>query len=225
MTGLAPMLGFLTDLEANNDLEWMRANKPDYLAAKQAFLDLVDELIDSIVVFDPAVAGLNAKDLIFRLNRDTRFGKDKSPYNPSFRAHISSAGRKPIPPGYYLQISPKRSFLGGGIFATQFPAATTMVRDFIVQNPNRWREVVEAEPFASIFTVEGECLKRPPRGYDRDNPLIEMLKHKSWCLEYDLIDEDTTEKSVPHMAQIFERMKPFNDLLAEATTGFTYPVR
>lgn len=100
-----------------------------------------------------------------------------------------------------------------------------MVRDFIVQNPNRWKEVVEAEPFASTFTIEGDCLKRPPRGYDPNNPLIEMLKHKSWDIEYDITAEDITEKGVPHLARVFERMKPFNDLLAEATTGFIYPER
>lgn len=217
------MLQFLTDLEENNRVEWMHANKSFYQTACEEFLSLIDQLIEGISVFDPVVSGLDAKDLVFRLNRDTRFSKDKSPYNPAFRAHISTAGRKPIPAGYYLQISPKRSFLGGGLFATQFPTATTMIRDFIAAHPDQWNEVVTSEPFASTFTVEGDRLKRPPRGYDPNHPLIEILKHKSWDIEYDLTGQDITEEAAPKMAQMFRLMKPLNDLLNKATVGFTYP--
>lgn len=220
---LSLILPFLTDLEANNKIEWMHANKADYISSRDAFLGLIDELIEGISIFDPAISGLNAQDLIFRLNRDTRFSKDKAPYNPSFRAHISPGGRKPVPPGYYLQISPRRSFLGGGLFATGLPEATTMVRDFIAANPERWNAVVDSEPFASTFTIEGDRLKRPPRGYDPSHPLIDILKHKSWDIEYDLPAQDLTEGGTHDMIEIFRLMKPFNDLLGEATTGFTYP--
>lgn len=219
------MLHFLTDLEENNRLEWMHANKGAYAVARDDFLGLVDQLIQHIAVFDSTVTDLDPKDLIFRLNRDTRFSKDKSPYNPAFRAHISAAGRVPIPAGYYLQISPGRSFLGGGLFATQFPTATTMIRDFIAANPDRWNAVVSAEPFASTFTVEGDRLKRPPRGYDPNHPLIDILKHKSWDIEYDLTDDDITARDATHMAGIFQQMKPLNDLLNEATKRFIYPAR
>ena len=77
-------LAFLRELDANNSLEWMHSNKATHLAAKAEFAAFVQELIEGIAPFDSAVAGLRAEDLIFRLNRDTRFSKDKSPYRTAF---------------------------------------------------------------------------------------------------------------------------------------------
>ncbi|MGC3977789.1 MAG: DUF2461 domain-containing protein [Paludibacteraceae bacterium] len=106
------VLDFLKKLEENNSLTWMKANKTEYETAKSEFEKLIQELINRISVYDSSIIGLQPSKLIFRLNRDTRFSKDKSPYNPSFRAHISQAERFPIPAGYYLNIKPNHIFLG-----------------------------------------------------------------------------------------------------------------
>ena len=108
------ILEFLTRLQEHNSLEWMQDNKKFYQEAKGEFESLIGEMILRISAFDDSVAWLSPKDLVFRLNRDTRFSKDKSPYNPSFRAHISAAGRLPIPAGYFICIKPGASILGGG---------------------------------------------------------------------------------------------------------------
>jgi uncharacterized protein (TIGR02453 family) len=115
---------FLKDLNDNNSLDWMRNNKNYYEEAKGGFENLMQELINGITEYDNSVRYLVPKDLIFRLNPDTPFSNDKSPYNPSFRDHISSAGRTPIPARYYINIKPEKIFLGGGLFVVQFPAAT-----------------------------------------------------------------------------------------------------
>jgi uncharacterized protein (TIGR02453 family) len=118
------ILDFLHDLSKNNSLDWMKNNKKYYERAKTECEMLIQKLMDGISLFDSSITDLLPKDLMFRLNRDTRFSNDKSPYNPSFRAHISPAGRTPIPAGYYLNIKPENIFLGGGLFVAQFPEAT-----------------------------------------------------------------------------------------------------
>jgi uncharacterized protein (TIGR02453 family) len=108
------ILEFLADLRENNSLEWMTANKKRYDEAKAQFTELVQVLIIRLSETDSSIARLSAKALLFRLNRDTRFSHDKSPYNPSFRAHISPGGRVPIPVGYYINVAPNNIFLGAG---------------------------------------------------------------------------------------------------------------
>lgn len=86
-------LTFLKDLSANNSLDWMKGHRAEYLEAKSEFTALIQDLTRKIAAYDPSVAFLRAEDLIYRLNRDTRFDKDKSPYHTAFRAHISTAGK------------------------------------------------------------------------------------------------------------------------------------
>lgn len=91
------MLTYLTDLSHNNDRQWYHAHKEEFLAAKTAFEGLVQELIYRIGKTDSSILNQNPRELTFKLVRDTRFSHDKSPYNPAFRAHISSKGKLPIP--------------------------------------------------------------------------------------------------------------------------------
>lgn len=219
------MLRFLADLEANNSLEWMKCHREQYLEAKDEFLKFIQDLIFSISEFDPAVTYLRPADLIFRLNKDTRFSKDKTPYNPSFRAHISAAGRKPIPAGYYICIKPSSSFLGGGIFATQFPQATTMVRDYILQNADQFQSLIDNKDFSANFIIEGDKLKNVPRGYDKEHSLAEYIKHKSWDIEYHISDNQLVESDMSFIVEKFKLMKPLNDFLNSALQDFVMPQR
>lgn len=222
------ILDFLSELEQNNNVDWMHANKYFYNEAKSRFDGLLQELIDGLAVFDISIMDLNPKDLVFRLNRDTRFSHDKSPYNPAFRAHISTAGRRaPIPAGYYLNIKPGGSFLGGGVFAACLPTATAMIRDFIAAEPDGFVKVISHKAFAANFTVTGEKLKNVPRNYDKAHPLTEYLKHKSWDIEYHINDAEFTDadNNVALMLSKFELMKPFNDYLNRALKGFKMPER
>ena len=112
-----PIFHYLQELSENNNREWYHAHKPEYRAANEEFEALIQALIFRIGDFDPSVLHNAPQSLTFKLNRDTRFSHDKSPYNPAFRAHISSKGKLPVPVGYYLMIKPGgQSFLGGGLF-------------------------------------------------------------------------------------------------------------
>ena len=222
------IIDYLSELSRNNNREWYHAHKSDYQKANAAFEELLQALILQIGKFDSSILHNNPKDLTFKLVRDTRFSHDKSPYNPAFRAHISSMGKLPVPVGYYLMIKPgNRSFLGGGLFADMFKDATSMIRNYIAANPDEWEAIIHAPDFQEYFTVQGTALKKVPNGYDKEHSQAEFLKFKSWYLEYRIKDNDLqdTERFIAHSVRIFEIMKPFNDYLNKALAGFKMPER
>ena len=222
------ILDYLTQLSANNNREWHHAHKAEYQAANGQFEELIQALMLRIGEFDGSILGYAPKELTFKLVRDTRFSHDKSPYNPAFRAHISSMGKLPIPVGYYLMLKPGgQSFLGGGLFADMFKDATRMVRDYISAHGEEWEQIITAPSFQEHFTVGGSALKNVPARYEKDHPQAEYLKNKSWYLEYPIQDETLAdgELFLSRAADIFRLMKPFNDYLNRALAGFKMPER
>lgn len=222
------ILKYLSDLSENNNREWYHAHKAENKAANTEFEALIGALILRIGGFDSSVLHNEPKSLTFKLVRDTRFSHDKSPYNPAFRAHISSKGKLPVPVGYYIMIKPGRqSFLGGGLFADMFKDATKMVRDYIVQNGREFEDIIHASEFEKYFAVQGSALKNVPAGYDKEHPQAEYLKLKSWYVEYPVKDEelDDAEAFLAKAAEAFHIMKPFNDYLNKALAGFQMPAR
>jgi len=222
------IMSYLSALSMNNNREWYHANKDDYKKANAEFEKLLQTLILEIGKFDSSILHNNPKDLTFKIVRDTRFSNDKSPYNPAFRAHISSKGKLPVPVGYYLMIKPgNQSFLGGGLFADMFKDATTMIRDYIVRNGGEWETIIHEPEFSNHFTVQGTALKKVPAGYEKEHPQASYLKFKSWYLEYPISDEALVdgEAFVTEAVKLFEIMKPFNDYLNKALDGFQMPAR
>ena len=217
------IMDYLSELSMNNNREWYHANKEDYKKANAEFEEVLQALMMEIGKFDSSILHNNPKDLTFKIVSDTRFSHDKSPYNPAFRAYISSKGKLPVPVGYYLMIKPgNQSFLGGGLFADVFKEATTMVRDFIVRNGEEWETIIHEPEFEKYFTVQGTALKNVPAGYGKEHPQAEYLKFKSWYLEYPLKDEELndTETFLVKAAETFRIMKPFNDYLNKALVDF-----
>ena len=222
------ILNYLAELSANNNREWYHSHKKENKEATARFEELLQELIYGIGGFDESVLHNVPKELTFKLVRDTRFSRDKSPYNPSFRAHISSMGKLPIPVGYYLMIKPNGgTFLGGGLFADMFSEATTMVRDYIAAHPDEWSAIINDAQFKSYFTVKGTALKNVPAAYDKEHPQAEYLKYKSWYLEYFVSDEEVlnAEEFLKKAVEVFKAMKPFNDFLNRALKDFKMPAR
>ncbi len=222
------ILNYLTDLSENNNREWYHAHKTEFKEANAQFEALVQELILNIGRYDSSILHNEAKNLTFKLVRDTRFSHDKSPYNPAFRAHIGPEGKLPVPVGYYLMIKPgNQSFLGGGLFADMFKDATARIRDYIAANGQEWEEILEAPDFRKYFTVGGTALKNVPAGYDKEHPQAEYLKFKSWYLEYPIPDKLLLEggEFLAEAVRLFQIMKPFNDFLNRALSGFQMPSR
>lgn len=222
---LQEMMAFLEQLEANNTLEWMHAHKHVYQKARGTFIALLALLRDRLAAFDPEMQGIDVARLVMRLNRDTRFSKDKSPYQPAFRAHLSPWGGAPVPVKYFLQLRPGASFLGGGLFASAIPEATTRIRDKIASESERFSQIVHDAKFP--FFVQGEALKRVPRDYDAGHLHAEYLKLKSFYLEDPVPDTcfSSADAFVDYAAARLRLMQPFHIFLNEALAGFTLPER
>lgn len=221
------ILDYLSALERNNSREWFHANKAQYQEAALAFEDLVDALLHQLRQIDSSIPLIEPKKLTFKLQRDTRFSHDKSPYNPCFRAHISSKGKLPIPVGYYIMLMPnERSFLGGGLFADMFKDATTMVRDYICAHGDAWQQIISSPDFKEHFTIRGTALKKMPPGYSHAHPQAEYIRHKSWFIEFPVSDKRVTEDGFATFAvDIFAKMRGFHSFLNHALEGFEMPAR
>jgi uncharacterized protein (TIGR02453 family) len=208
-------LKFIKDLKKNNNKPWFDTNRKKYEEAKKDFVAFVDSLILSIAKFDPAVASLKAKDCIFRINRDVRFSKDKSPYKTNMGAYINPGGKKVNTPGYYFHCEPGGSFAAGGLYVPE-PAVLAKVRQEIDYSFEEWKKIVNDKAFKKYFPkVDGiEVLSRPPKGYSDDNPAIEFLKMKSYIVSRPLTDAQFTDKNLlKEVSKTFETMKPMIDFL------------
>lgn len=221
------MMDYLSALAHNNDRVWYQEHKKERQEAEGEFLSLVSALMPPLSALEPTILDYAPKSLTFKQVRDTRFGNNKLPYNPSFRAHIGPQGKLPIPVGFYLMLQPGKSFLGGGLFTDMFQQATAKIRDHIAANPDEWEAIITRPGFSRRFTVEGISLKNVPKGYDPDHPQARWLKHKSWYLEYKVPDELILDADgfCERAVDVFTAMAPFNRFLNRALEGFEMPKR
>lgn len=208
---------FLKQLEGNNTKEWFDENRKTYEDCRKTFLGLTQQLIDGISSFDAALEGLEPKACIYRINRDIRFSKDKTPYKTNFGAHLGSAGRKTEGAGYYIHISPHHNFIGGGIY---MPDAEKLaaIRQEIDYNPDELVNLLESDTFKSTFgEIRGDALKTAPKGYPKDHPHIKLLRLKSFYILRDFSDEEFLSDDFVSMAtETFREVKKFNDYLEMA---------
>ena len=180
-------LKFLKDLRKHNDRDWFASNKKRFESSvRDPFLRFIADFapvlhgISACYVADPKPNGGS----LFRIYRDVRFSKDKSPYKTHAAAHFGHVdSKKDQPaPGFYLHIEPGQSFLGGGLWHTD-PATVKRVRTAIVSGPDEWQGVRKA------VKVEGDRLSRPPKGFDPDHKFIEDLKLKDFVFSVRFTDE------------------------------------
>lgn len=211
------VIEFLKDLTANNQREWMQDNKKRYEVAKAEFKELVASLISGISTFDESVQGLDPKDCIFRINRDIRFSKDKSPYKTNFGAAMMEGGKKSTNPTYYLHVQPGKSFVAGGVYMPE-PENIKKIRQEIDYNPEELRDIVKGEQFRKVFgQMTGESLKTAPKGYPKDHPNIDLLRMKSFLVTKDMNDKAVLSKGfVTKITEMYQIMYPFNQYFAVA---------
>jgi uncharacterized protein (TIGR02453 family) len=174
---------FLKELKLNNNRPWFQANKERYeKTVRNPLLDFIGELGPSLrkiskhLIVDNSPTGGS----MFRIYRDTRFAKDKTPYKTAASAHFQTSRSKDVhSPGYYLHLAPGEVFGGGGIWRPEAPALA-QIRDYLAHHPSAWKAVLADKGFKKHCTLEGEKLQRPPKGFDPDHELIEYLKYKDF---------------------------------------------
>ncbi|MDC1106962.1 DUF2461 domain-containing protein [Prolixibacteraceae bacterium] len=217
---------FLVDLQQNNSRKWMTANKSRYERAKAEFMRLTDEVIVRTNQFDPTIGSLEAKDCIFRIHRDVRFSHDKTPYKRSMGAYVVCGGKKSMKAGYYFQIEPGGQILVAGGLHRPPSDALKLVRKHISEFGDELINIIEAPTFKEIFPrgLEGESLKRFPKGYSADNPYVEILKKKEFDAIY-YCDEDMvndTEMFLNKIVSVFKEIVPLNRFINEALEEYVF---
>jgi uncharacterized protein (TIGR02453 family) len=211
---------FLVDLEDNNDRDWFQANKERYRRSVQEpllrFIEAFGEPLRAIsprFVADPRPSGGS----MFRIYRDVRFSKDKSPYKTHAAAQFRhQEGRDVHAPGFYLHLEPDNVFVGAGIW---HPAGPTLaaVRDAIVERSDDWSSAISGREFTAAHSLGGESLKRPPRGYDPDHPQIEHLKRKDFVAFRSFSQKQACRADfIERVADSYRASSPFVRFLAEA---------
>ncbi len=216
----ASTLEFLTDLKANNNRDWFLENSKRYQSFKKDYYDLIAIILEKLKQSDPTLSMVEVKNCAFRINRDVRFSKDKSPYKTHIAIGISADGKKNTKSSYYIHIEQDACFVGGGIYCPM-PDQLVKIRKEISFFHEDLNSIINEKKFKSSFSnlskEEGMYLKNPPKGYDKEHPAIEFLKLKSFTAgtTFDFKDSlkpDFVEKMV-HQLQI---LKPFNDFLNRA---------
>ncbi len=220
-TGFHPqLLHFLDDLSRNNDRAWFQANKSRYetelLEPALAFIEAMEKPLAKISPHFHAVAKRTGGSLM-RIYRDTRFAKDKQPYKTNVGIHFRHERCKDVhAPGFYLHIEPEQAFLGCGIWKPD-SASLKMIRDHIHKDPAEWKRTRDGKAFRGRFQLAGDTLKRPPRGFDADHPLIEDLRRKDYIavcnVDLDSLFQPTLVREV---ATSIKTSGPFVKLLCDA---------
>jgi uncharacterized protein (TIGR02453 family) len=191
----AATLTFLKDLAKNNNREWFHGNRKRYETAKVNIIEFATEFLKAAVEIDSTLADLEPKKCIFRINRDIRFSKDKSPYKISMGISFNKGGKKAPTAGYYLKIEPNGTFMGGGNYMVE-PKELKKIREEIDYNLAEFEGIVTDKAFVDYYgeiaVEEKLSLKRPPKGYDADNPAIEWLKWKSFTAFGSYTDKKVT---------------------------------
>lgn len=209
---LQATLSFLEDLRFNNNKTWFEENRKRYDEAKGAVETLIEEIISK---FGPVekLGKLTPKETLFRINRDVRFSKDKSPYKTHFGIVIGPGGRKGGERGYYLHIEPADSaFIAAGVYDPT-PEQLKAIREAIAAKPKAFEKVITAPDFVKYFgSVQGEKLKTAPKGFSPDHPAIEWLKHKQFLATHELKDKDLLKPDfADHFVKVCAALKPFEN--------------
>lgn len=213
--GFSPeALDFLRELKQNNDREWFTPRKPIYEETlRLPMIELVRAIHGEMLKFAPQYVGEPAK-CVFRIYRDTRFSKDKTPYKTHVAAWFVRNGLEKEGGGYYLAISPEGIQIGGGMY-NPAPDALLAVRQLIAGEFDAFRKTFEPAKIRRLAgEIQGEKLTRPPKGFDPEHPAIEHLKRKSHHFMVRLEPEvATTPKLLTEVAKRFEAMTPLVEFL------------
>lgn len=211
------VIKFLAELKANNNKEWFDDNRTRYQESKQKVLFTTELFTNEIRKFDADIPPMDPKDCLFRIFRDVRFSKNKTPYKINMGSFIAKGGRKSIWPGYYFHLEPGASFVGGGLY---MPAADVLkaVRIEIGDNGDELLEILNSNSFKQFYPeLYNDKLKTAPKGYPADHKFISLLRYKSFATGAALDDKLVVGPNfIAHAVDAFREMYLVNRYLTEA---------
>ena len=214
-------IDFISELTYHNERSWFEEHRNDYLMAKAEFEAFVNELIIGINRFDPSVGLQSAASCCYRIYRDTRFSRDKSPYKTWMGAYICPKGRKSGLPGYYFHIEPvSDTLIGHHLLAAGLyqPDAVTLrnIRQAILEKGRTFDLAVKAAKGFSLDEGAGERLSRVPAGFPKDFKYADYLRCRQYCLGAPIKKEDI---SVENVLSRFESTSRFMKFILKAMRG------
>lgn len=181
---LEALVVFLKELKANNNKGWFDAQNARYKVLRSGFANMVQDIIYGLGAVDARVQGARADKSLFRINRDIRFSRDKSHYKTTFSAVIAPDGKNITAPLYYLQIDQSGEWLYAvGVHMPDLETATR-IRQSIVAHVPRVKRILKDKALQAAFPegVQGDAYMRPPKGFDENTPLLELIKLKSFTM-------------------------------------------
>jgi uncharacterized protein (TIGR02453 family) len=205
-------LQFLRQLNKNNRKTWFDANRAKYDNARSDFANFIQALIDKFAATEPDIKNLKAKDCMFRINRDIRFSKDKSPYKNNFGAFVCKGGKKSPLAGYYFHCQPGAAFIGGGLWSPM-PPALKKVRQEIDYCFDEFGQITKGKKFAKVYgdlsTSDEYRLQKVPQGFDKEAPAAEYLRLKSFVAMRPISDAELVSKDLVKISrEAFEALAP-----------------
>ncbi len=206
-------LQFLKELDKNNNRDWFNKNKDKFIAANENFIQFVQSLIGEVAKFDKSITGLDAKDCVFRIYRDTRFSRDKTPYKTQFSATLMGKGAGCGVAGYYIRLQPGKTFLAGGSHMAE-PQNLKAIREEISENGKEFLKIINDKTFKTNFSIEGEKLVKVPQGFDKEDSMSEYLKYKELIIQHTVDDKTVLSNDFTYYCgKIFKTMVPFNSFV------------
>jgi uncharacterized protein (TIGR02453 family) len=210
-------IDFLKELSKNNNRGWFNDNKDRYIDAHNNIIAFADALLIEMNKHDK-IETASGKNSVFRIYKDVRFAKDKTPYNTHWSASFKRATKK-LRGGYYFRIEPGNSFLAGGFWGPDSDDIKRIRQD-IDLNYEAWRNLLEDKTLVKTFgRMMGEQLGSVPRGYSKDNPAIDLLRYKQFLLKHEFTDKEVYSRDFIHSVNDgFKKMRPFFDFMSEVLT-------
>ena len=211
-------IDFLKKLGKNNNREWFQANKKAFDAAQDNVTAFAGYLIGEAGKFDDEVAAVDPKSCVFRIYRDVRFSKDKSPYKVNLGAYIAPGGRKSMQPGYYFHLQPGASFIAGGKHRPDGPELLK-IRTAVANNTDEFLKIVNKKSFTDVLgNLWNDRLKSVPKGFDPEHKAAEYLKLKEFMAFNEMHDDKAlTSADFPkHLVKMMKEMYPLVAFLRKA---------
>jgi uncharacterized protein (TIGR02453 family) len=214
------LIEFLDGLARNNNRPWFVWNKPAYDILREEFEALVGDLIGRVRAFDREIGTVEAKKAMFRIYRDTRFAKDKTPYKTQFSAAIGDRSKRGAAPGYYFHIDHQGVLMAGGGIYSPRPPILLAIRRHIATYPQGLTRVLRDPAFRRTYggLAEEAALARPPKGFAADMPHIDAIRQKHF---FGIVEIDLRRKPPKDLAGTiagyFRDVKPLIAWLRTAT--------
>jgi uncharacterized protein (TIGR02453 family) len=210
-------INFLKTLSKNNNRDWFNKHKDKYMEAQENMIAFADALLFEMNKHDK-IETPSGKKSLFRIYKDVRFSKDKTPYNSHWSGAYKRATKK-LRGGYYFHIKPGNSFLAGGFWGPE-PGDLKRIRQDIESNYKDWKKMLANKTLVKTFgKLTGDQLSSAPRGYAKDHPAIDLLRYKQFILKHEFTDKEVCSPDFVSKANdVFKKMRPYFNFMSEVLT-------